>query len=292
MPRARLPQDDRQTAAAYESQGSGCLSPYLLPPLAVLVVSVLLAIFAMNTPVQAIRLVPPSTAAVQAADLPAEATRTPFQPEVLFLRPASPTAPPRLVPDPVAESAPAGASQTQAAPPPDAPLLGRQAGLAPLFRPEVLHWGDSILKWSAAAGVDPNLVATVMQIESCGDPRAISRSGAIGLFQVMPYHFYLLDDAYDPDTNAARGLDYLRRSLETAGGDSRLALAGYNGGIGVIDRGEWTWPAETIRYVYWGDGIYTDATRNSGESPRLTEWYTTAGASLCRQASQRLGLGE
>ncbi len=85
--------------------------------------------------------------------------------------------------------------------------------LSPVFTPEVQYWAPRILKWAQAADIDPNLVATVMQIESCGDPRALSRSGAIGLFQVMPYHFTASDDPYSPDTNALRGLDYLRRSL-------------------------------------------------------------------------------
>ena len=98
-----------------------------------------------------------------------------------------------------------------------------------------------------------------MQIESCGDPRATSRAGAMGLFQVMPYHFMAGENPYQPDTNALRGLGYLKRSLDTAGGNARLALAGYNGGIGVINRGEWTWAAETARYVKYGFPIYEDA---------------------------------
>ena len=51
-----------------------------------------------------------------------------------------------------------------------------------------------------------------------------------------------------------------------------MALAGYNGGIGVIGRSESTWPAETIRYAYWGSGIYADAAPNASESSRLNEW--------------------
>jgi hypothetical protein len=112
----------------------------------------------------------------------------------------------------------------------------------------------------------------------------------MGLFQVMPFHFYSSDNPYNPDTNAARGLDYLRRSLETSFGDARLAFAGYNGGIGVISRGEFSWAAETVRYVYWGSGIYTDAVSGAGSSPRLEEWLNAGGASLCRQAHERLGL--
>jgi soluble lytic murein transglycosylase-like protein len=159
-----------------------------------------------------------------------------------------------------------------------------------LFTPEVQFWGGSILRWATEYGVDPNLAATVMQIESCGNPSARSRAGAAGLFQVMPFHFLVYEDAYDPDTNALRGLDYLRRALERSGGDARLALAGYNGGIGVIGRSESGWPAETRRYAYWGSGIYTDAANNAAESSRLNEWLAAGGASLCRKARARLGL--
>jgi hypothetical protein len=165
-----------------------------------------------------------------------------------------------------------------------------QASLSPVFTPEVEYWAERILDWSAQAGLDPNLVATVMQIESCGDPRALSSAGAIGLFQVMPYHFTQADDPYNPDTNALRGLDYLRRSMETSGSDARLALAGYNGGIGVIGRLESEWPRQTQRYAYWGSGIYADASSGLTESPRLEEWLHANGLSLCRQASERLGL--
>jgi hypothetical protein len=163
-------------------------------------------------------------------------------------------------------------------------------GISPIFRIEILHWADSISKWAAASQLDPNLVATIMQIESCGDPRAISSAGAMGLFQVMPFHFYAIDDPYNPDTNATRGLAYLAKSLATGGGNARLAMAGYNGGIGVISRAEWTWPAQTKRYVQYGAPIYEDARNGLTSSTALNEWYEKYGVSLCRQASQRLGL--
>jgi len=161
-----------------------------------------------------------------------------------------------------------------------------------LFTPEVQHWGGAITAWAGEAGIDPNLAAVVMQIESCGDPRALSRAGAIGLFQVMPFHFAAADAPYLPATNAARGLAYLRRALTVAAGEPRLAFAGYNGGVGVIARPEWTWPAETVRYAYWGSGIYADALSGSASSPRLEEWLAAGGSSLCRSARQRLALGD
>lgn len=162
--------------------------------------------------------------------------------------------------------------------------------LSPIFRREVLHWADSIVEWASASNLDPNLVATIMQIESCGDPRALSSAGAMGLFQVMPFHFVATDNPYNPNTNAARGLSYLARSLAAANGDARLAMAGYNGGISVISRTEWTWHAETKRYVQYGAPIYYDAVNGSTTSNALNEWYYKYGVSLCNQASQRIGL--
>lgn len=169
----------------------------------------------------------------------------------------------------------------------DAPASTR---LSPIFTREVQYWAGDILRWADASSLDPNLVAVVMQIESCGDPFARSSAGAMGLFQVMPFHFQTGDNPYQPDTNAQRGLDYLARSLNASRGNVRLALAGYNGGIGVIARGEWNWSAQTLRYVYYGAPIYEDARSGAVSSSKLEEWYRRYGAGLCRQASRRLGI--
>ena len=85
-------------------------------------------------------------------------------------------------------------------------------------------------------------------------------------------------------------MNYLARSLKAANGDPRLALAGYNGGIGVIARAEWLWSSETKRYVYFGVPIYEDARSGKANSPMLDEWYQRYGAGLCRQAAERLGI--
>lgn len=165
-------------------------------------------------------------------------------------------------------------------------------GISPIFTREIQYWSSDIVRWANAASLDPNLLATVMQIESCGDPRAVSSAGASGLFQVMPFHFKLGENPFNPDTNALRGTGYLSRSLETAGGNPRLALAGYNGGIGVISRSESSWASETHRYVRFGAPIYEDARSGAASSPTLDEWYKNYGAGLCRQASNRLGISE
>ena len=162
--------------------------------------------------------------------------------------------------------------------------------ISPIFTREVQFWDVEILRWANASSLDPNLVATIMQIESCGDPNALSRSGAMGLFQVMPFHFRPGENGFETEVNAKRGLEYLWGSLQYANGNPRLAMAGYNGGIGVISRGEWTWPGETQRYVYYGEPIYNDARSGLSSSMMLNEWYQNYGAGMCGRAADQLGV--
>lgn len=271
MPRARFQnQDDWQTAAASED-GSGCFSFYMLAPLAALVIAGFVAFIALKSP-------------FSQATLPMSDTTMLLQTSVPSVQG------PAVTPAPgVSMQLPQTGAVT--------PIWSfasdettSSSGLSPIFTREVQHWGNDIMRWANAAAVDPNLAATIMQIESCGDPRATSRSGAMGLFQVMPFHFHFGDNPYNPETNAVRGLSYLARALGSANGNPRLAMAGYNGGIGVIARSEWLWPAETKRYVLYGAPIYEDARSGAASSPMLIEWYQKYGVSLCRQAAQRLGI--
>jgi hypothetical protein len=157
--------------------------------------------------------------------------------------------------------------------------------LSNLFAPQVLHWREQILAWADLHQLDPNLVAVVMQIESCGYPAAISSAGAMGLFQVMPYHFNDRDDPYDPNINAETGLNYLSRSFDLANGQIDRALAGYNGGHGVIHLPSSQWTTETIRYVAWGTGILGDISAGLETSPTLQAWLEAGGSHLCSQAA-------
>jgi soluble lytic murein transglycosylase-like protein len=179
----------------------------------------------------------------------------------------------------IAQAEPATAQQLSSA-------QSTSSGIAPLFTAEVQAWEESILIWSKKYGLDPNLVATVMQIESCGYTQALSPAGAMGLFQVMPYHFQDGEKPFDPATNAKRGLGYLKRAL-AVGGDPRLALAGYNGGINGAQRPPQNWPDETHRYLYWGMSIYQDAQAGLDHSPRLDEWLARGGTSLCNLAKNQ-----
>jgi hypothetical protein len=167
--------------------------------------------------------------------------------------------------------------------------VGPEAAASPLstaFTPETQYWSPLIMAWAAVYQIDPNLIATVIQIESCGDPDITSPAGAQGLFQVMPFHFDQGEDTLDVQTNAKRGLDYLTASLDRADGHAGLAMAGYNGGHGIIARGWAGWTAETRRYYYWGSRIYAEAVSGMGSSPTLQEWLEAGGSVLCAQASE------
>lgn len=179
---------------------------------------------------------------------------------------------------------PATTTQTNGKP------VNYEGKISAVFSNEVKFWEADIVRWASAHDLDPDMIATIMQIESCGDPQALSIAGAQGLFQVMPFHFTAGENMLDPDTNALRGVNYFAERLVQTAGDVGKAFAGYNGGH-VAAGGSWnTWAAETQRYYTWSTGIYEDAKAGLTESPTLQQWYAAGGASLCQQAANRLNL--
>jgi soluble lytic murein transglycosylase-like protein len=165
-----------------------------------------------------------------------------------------------------------------------------QQVIAPLFTAEVTYWADDIARWADTYQLDPNLLATVMQIESCGHPTVSSYAGAQGLFQVMPFHFASYEDQLDPDTNAMRGANFLNECLGYANGDTGLAMACYNGGPSVVRKSYSEWREQTQHYYTWGTGIYADAAQNLPFSETLSRWLNAGGARLCSQAASTLGI--
>ena len=108
----------------------------------------------------------------------------------------------------------------------------------------------------------------------------------------MPYHFAATDSPYDPDTNVARGLDYLRRSLQAANNDARRRLPVTTAASASSAAASGPGPPKPCAMPTWGSGIYADAIVARTESSRLNEWLT-AGAVVCAPApaSQKIGIG-
>lgn len=56
----------------------------------------------------------------------------------------------------------------------------------PAFPQKIRRWCTQIMRHSKVNNLDPNLVASLIWQESGGNPTAYSKSGAVGLMQVMP----------------------------------------------------------------------------------------------------------
>lgn len=86
--------------------------------------------------------------------------------------------------------------------------------------------------------VDADLLASVVKAESGGQVRAVSRTGAQGLMQLMPgtAKEQGVDDAFRADENIAGGTAYLDQLLTRYHDNVALALAAYNAGPAAVDK--------------------------------------------------------
>ena len=86
------------------------------------------------------------------------------------------------------------------------------------------------------AGLQPELVLAVMDVESAFNRYAISRVGARGLMQIMPFWLDEIgrpnDNLFDIDTNVRFGCTILKHYIDIEKGDLFRALGRYNGSLG------------------------------------------------------------
>ncbi|NOZ10230.1 MAG: lytic transglycosylase domain-containing protein [Gammaproteobacteria bacterium] len=102
----------------------------------------------------------------------------------------------------------------------------------PFYRLELLR---AIHTESIRVGLQPELVLSVIQVESAFDRFAISSYGARGLMQVMPFWKKEIghprDNLFHPQTNLRYGCTILKYYLDREKGDLTRALARYNGSV-------------------------------------------------------------
>jgi len=106
----------------------------------------------------------------------------------------------------------------------------------------IMQWCQLIERYARDNGLDPNLVSAVMLQESAGQPDAYSKSGAVGLMQVMPSDGKAasfmckngpcfsdrptMNELFDPEYNLAYATRMLA-DLIARHGDIRNALRAY-----------------------------------------------------------------
>lgn len=129
--------------------------------------------------------------------------------------------------------------------------LGQPTAAAPaavMARP----YGNLIASTANRHGVDPALVAAVVEAESGFNPNAVSSAGAKGLMQLMDATARGLgvSNSFDPAENIEGGVKFLSQLLQQFEGDVQLALAAYNAGPGAVQRYGGVPPyQETQQYV-------------------------------------------
>lgn len=133
-----------------------------------------------------------------------------------------------------------------------------------------------VYRESIQRGLDPDLVLAVMQIESAFNRYAISRVGAQGLMQVMPFWRLEIgrpqDNLTHVETNVRYGTVILAHYLDVSKGDLVDALARYNG-----SRGRLKYPEKVIKAwrTRWRNKTREDL-------PDLQASCTTYGLNACQ----------
>src|SRR6185295_3031754 len=114
------------------------------------------------------------------------------------------------------------------------------------------HVEEAITRHAGLQQLNPALVRAVIKAESDFDPRALSRTGAVGLMQLMPQTALEVGvtNPYDVESNISGGTKYLRALLNRFDGNLSLALAAYNAGPNSVERNRGIPPIqETREYV-------------------------------------------
>ena len=135
-------------------------------------------------------------------------------------------------------------------PDPPAPMVVAPA--VATAAPTGMELTEMLSRSGAAHHIDTDLLASVVHAESGGRIRAVSRTGAQGLMQLMPGTAAALGvkDAFAPAQNVEGGTSYLDQLLTRYHDNIALALAAYNAGPGAVDRYKGVPPfRETRAYV-------------------------------------------
>lgn len=105
---------------------------------------------------------------------------------------------------------------------------------------------EYVYKYSEELNIDPMLTFAIIKTESNFDEKIESKSGAIGLMQLMDKTAqeqakklkieYTKEMLYDPETNLKLGLNYFNMLFDYFNQNYVLAFAAYNAGLGNVQK--------------------------------------------------------
>jgi hypothetical protein len=174
--------------------------------------------------------------------------------------------------------------------------------------PTVEHWRPGLERVATEQHVDADLLAIIVLVESGGDPKAKSPSGALGLMQILPITGRHIANERklaghsdkrltDPDYNLDFGAWYLGHQLVafSAPHDQDhtvdLGAAAYNAGPGSLKkhlRDAAPLSDETQRYIRWVGGMWRE--RRSDRSDTYAAWWRAGGSHLVERAGDALNI--
>jgi soluble lytic murein transglycosylase-like protein len=95
---------------------------------------------------------------------------------------------------------------------------------------------DAVAQIAAEHKLPPDLLHSVIKVESNYNPYAVSSKGALGLMQLIPStaRRFGVSDVFNPVQNIQGGAKYLRYLLDLYNWDFQLALAAYNAGEAAV----------------------------------------------------------
>ncbi|MBA6302217.1 lytic transglycosylase domain-containing protein [Colwellia sp. MB02u-14] len=114
------------------------------------------------------------------------------------------------------------------------------------------HFTSTINQQAQRYNIDPALIRAVIHAESHFDPRALSKTGAQGLMQLMPATAKELGikNSFNAQQNIRAGSKHLARLIRKYGGNITLVSAAYNAGEGAVKKYKGVPPyPETQKYV-------------------------------------------
>lgn len=186
---------------------------------------------------------------------------------------------------------------------PNVPLNATAAKLGPKGKALLNAMSGEFGMLEGKYGLPSGLLRGVAATESGGDPNAVSKAGAKGLFQFMPGTAKDMglkgNDVYDPNKSAEAAAKYLHY-LIMATGDTQSALQAYNWGLGNLQKkGMQNAPKETQEYyakvlanMKAGSGMAADsvapyrAPSQGGQSFHIQQMQVVTPASNVGKLSQ------